>query len=282
VATIGKIRPLGIAGGKEARTPSNVEATAPGRLPFDRVVEVEGAIAGTRDTPLLLKMSSGPQPGGRLSLQGVGTGETSLPLKASPDGSAQHVTTAAFDVSFDQAAFLDQPSPKLSNAVIEGGGVPPAGPAPSEIKLEAHAAESTFAGAGNLAANAEVVRAEKVIAQNLAANTAGNRAGAQALLRATQVKITELRDARLNDPATEDLVEFLEWLAQGLTRLVDNLDRAIAQPAEPLFLGTAGDIAHELKLGLVEAVKKNAVGFGRSAPPSAQDVSLFAEWGKTD
>jgi hypothetical protein len=133
-----------------------------------------------------------------------------------------------------------------------------------------------------LAANAEVVRAEKVIAQNLAANTAGNRAGAQAPLRATQVKITELRDARLNDPATEDLVEFLEWLAQGLTRLVDNLDRAIAQPAEPLFLGTAGDIAHELKLGLVEAVKKNAVGFGRSAPPSAQDVSLFAEWGKTD
>ena len=78
MATIGKIRPLGIAGGKEARTPSNAEATAPGRLPFDRVVEVEGAIAGTRDTPLPLKMSSGPQPGGRLFLQGFGTGETPL------------------------------------------------------------------------------------------------------------------------------------------------------------------------------------------------------------
>jgi hypothetical protein len=113
-----------------------------------------------------------------------------------------------------------------------------------------------------LAANAEVVRAEKVIAQNLAANTAGNRAAAQALLRATQVTITELREARLNDPATADLVEFLEWLAQGLTRLVDNLDRAIAQPAEPLLLGTAGDIAYELKLGLVEAVKKTRAGLG--------------------
>jgi hypothetical protein len=38
---------------------------------------VEGAIAGTRDTLLPLKLSSGPQPGGRLFLQGV-TGETPL------------------------------------------------------------------------------------------------------------------------------------------------------------------------------------------------------------
>jgi hypothetical protein len=37
---------------------------------------VEGAIAGTRDTLLPLKLSSGPQPGGRLFLQGFGTGET--------------------------------------------------------------------------------------------------------------------------------------------------------------------------------------------------------------
>jgi hypothetical protein len=39
---------------------------------------VEGAIAGTRDTLLPLKLSSGPQPGGRLFLQGFGTGETPL------------------------------------------------------------------------------------------------------------------------------------------------------------------------------------------------------------
>ena len=50
----------------------------PGRLPFDQVVEVEGAIAGTRDTLLPLKLSSGPQPGGRLFLRGFGTGETPL------------------------------------------------------------------------------------------------------------------------------------------------------------------------------------------------------------
>jgi hypothetical protein len=50
----------------------------PGRLPFDQVVEAEGAIAGTRDTLLPLKLSSGPQPGGRLFLQGFGTGETLL------------------------------------------------------------------------------------------------------------------------------------------------------------------------------------------------------------
>ena len=50
----------------------------PGRLPFDQVVEAEGAIAGTRDTLLPLKLSSGPQPGGRLFLQGFGTGETPL------------------------------------------------------------------------------------------------------------------------------------------------------------------------------------------------------------
>ena len=39
---------------------------------------MEGAIAGTRDTLLPLKLSSGPQPGGRLFLQGFGTGETLL------------------------------------------------------------------------------------------------------------------------------------------------------------------------------------------------------------
>ena len=57
----------------------------PGRLPFDQVVEAEGAIAGTRDTLLPLKLSSGPQPGGRLFLQGFGTGETPLVLGTAGD-----------------------------------------------------------------------------------------------------------------------------------------------------------------------------------------------------
>jgi hypothetical protein len=114
--------------------------------------------------------------------------------------------------------------------------------------------------AADLTGNADVVAARRsVIERNLAANTADNRAAAPALLQATQVKIAELHDARLNDPETADLIKFLEWLAQGLTRLLDNLDRAIAQPTEPVFLGTAADIAHQLKLGLLEAVKKNRV-----------------------
>ena len=55
------------------------------------------------------------------------------------------------------------------------------------------------------------------------------------------------------------MIKFLEWLAQGLTQLVDNLDRAIAQPTEPMFLGTAADIARQLKLGLFEAIEQRRV-----------------------
>ena len=176
---------------KKPETPSNAKATAPGRLPFDQVVEVEGAIAGTRDTPLPLKMSAGPQPGGRLSLQGVGTGETPLPLKASPDGSTQHVTTAAFDVSFDQAAFLDQPS-------ITGGVC-------GEILRDYFFRPNHFGVGGQVTGSCE---------------------------------------------------------------------RALG--------GMCFELANELKLGLLEAVKKIAVGFGRSAPRRRRMFSLFAEWGKTD
>jgi hypothetical protein len=201
-----------------------------GRLSFDQVVEVESTISGTRDTP--------------------------LPLKSATDGNAQHVSTAAFDAStFDAAAFqiASQP-PKLSNAVLsttEGIIVPP-----SVAPLSGAAA---FAGGGNLVANADVLPAKKLVTQNLAANTADNLAAAQVLLHATQAKIAELRDARLNDSETTDLIKFLEWLAQGLTQLVDNLDRAIAQPTEPMFLGTAADIARQLKLGLFEAIEQRRV-----------------------
>ena len=114
-----------------------------GRLSFDQVVEVEGTISGTRDTP--------------------------LPLKSATDGNAQHVSTAAFDAStFDATAFqiASQP-PKLSNAVLsttEGIIVPP-----SVAPLSGAAA---FAGGGNLVANADVLPAKKLVTQNLAANTA--------------------------------------------------------------------------------------------------------------
>lgn len=137
-----------------------------------------------------------------------------------------------------------------------------AGPAPGEIKLEGRIT-GAFEGAGSLAANADVASAQRrvttTITANLAANLPDNRAIAHGLLQVTQAKIAELREARLNDPETASLIKLLEWLAKGLTQLVENLDRAIAQPSEPMFLGTAGEIARNLKLGLLEAVEKHRI-----------------------
>jgi hypothetical protein len=145
-----------------------------------------------------------------------------------------------------------------------------AGTAPREIRLEletgkygleGHSVNAELAGAGGMSVNADVVspqtRIRTTIATNLAANLADNRVVAQGLLQRTQVKITELRDARLNDRETADLIEFLEWLAQGLAELGENIDRAIANPSEPMFLGAAGEIVQNLKRGLFEAVEKN-------------------------
>ena len=103
----------------------------------------------------------------------------------------------------------------------------------------------------------EINSAIATIRANLAANLTENRAVAEGLFVATRIKIAELRDARLNDDETADVIEFLEWLAQGLTTLRENLDRAIANPSEPMFLGTAGEIVQILRRGLLEAAEKN-------------------------
>jgi hypothetical protein len=98
------------------------------------------------------------------------------------------------------------------------------------------------------------------IEQNLRANLAESRDVAQVLLDATRTTIAELRDARRNDEAAAELIDFLEWLANGLADLVENLDRAIAEPAsEPMFLGTAGIIADSLHRGLLEFVEQKRV-----------------------
>src|SRR5262249_58284737 len=114
-----------------------------------------------------------------------------------------------------------------------------------EINAEGHSV-SINTGTGSLAASADVASAKRrvttTIAANLAANLPDNRTVAKGLLQATQIKITELRDARRNDRETTDLIEFLEWLAQGLTELGENIDRAIANPSEPMFLGAAGGV----------------------------------------
>jgi hypothetical protein len=65
-----------------------------------------------------------------------------------------------------------------------------------------------------------------------------------------------LRDRRSNDPDAGELIDFLEWLATDLSRLVESLDRAIAQP-EPMFLGHAAEIAEQLQLGLMEALERH-------------------------
>jgi hypothetical protein len=73
-----KFIPLASPSGHEARTPSNAKAAAAWASSLRSGRRGGRRIAGTRDTLLPLKLSSGPQPGGRLSLQGFGTGETPL------------------------------------------------------------------------------------------------------------------------------------------------------------------------------------------------------------
>jgi hypothetical protein len=119
-------------------------------------------------------------------------------------------------------------------------------------------ADSTEIGAFETDAKLEV--GVQSIRRSLALNTTDNRDAVQALLEATHAQIAKIHDERSNDPDVRDLVDFLEELAKGLSELVTNLDRAIADPnAAPMFLGTAGKIARSLQLGLIEAVDKNRV-----------------------
>ena len=105
---------------------------------------------------------------------------------------------------------------------------------------------------------ADLVVGAETFGRGLAANTLENRRAAQALLEATRIAAVKLRDQRSNDPDTGELIDFLDWLATGLSELVKNLDLAIAEPAsEPMFLGLAGKIAHQLQLGLIEASEKH-------------------------
>jgi hypothetical protein len=98
------------------------------------------------------------------------------------------------------------------------------------------------------------------IEQNLLANLADSRDVVQVLLDATRTTIAKLREARRNDEAAAELIDFLEWLANGLADLLENLDRAIAEPvSERMFVGTAGIIADSLHRGLLEFVEQKRV-----------------------
>jgi len=148
---------------------------------------------------------------------------------------------------------------------------PSARTAPTPVSLEigpdGTTAEARLEGAGRSTADADIRRARsepqliiRTITDNLRANPIGNRDIAHSLFDATQAQLSELKEAGSNDPETRDLIDFLAWLAEGLERLTQNLSLAISQPdQEPMFNGLAGQIAYQLKTGLLEAVEKKRV-----------------------
>jgi hypothetical protein len=106
-------------------------------------------------------------------------------------------------ISRDTPLVLEQ-----TTATVPVSPTPVAGTAPSEIK-------ATLVAAGHLVADAQTY------GRGFAADTIANRRAVQALLEGTQAKIAELREERLNDPGTGELIDFLDWLAKGLSALVD-------------------------------------------------------------
>jgi len=91
------------------------------------------------------------------------------------------------------------------------------------------------------------------------------RDAARALSRAFSEQVEELKRFKPNDPDRlvehEGLVAFFERMASGLAELANALDKAINGATdgklEPVFLGTAGKIAEQLHLGLMEWLEAN-------------------------
>ena len=153
-----------------------------------------------------------------------------------------------------------------------------AGTAPREMKLETgkmslegHSVSAALAGAGGVTVNADALhgdrRAITTITQNLATNTFEIRDAVRALVQATQAQIKQLEEKRLNDPETAELIEFLKDRWQLNYQIVENIERAIAQPgSEPDVFRMAGTIAYDLKnLAYWRQLKKIASKFGRAA-----------------
>jgi hypothetical protein len=138
---------------------------------------------------------------------------------------------------------------------------------PKTIQIEARgrsavAGRAVLTSAAGPVATPEASRLvlSTTILRNLGANTTQNNlATAEIMLQATRQQI-DLRKGS-NDPDVRDLIDFLEWLANGLSDLVDTLRCAVARSDadEPTFLGEAAKIAEDLYVGLPEAVKKHRV-----------------------
>jgi hypothetical protein len=92
------------------------------------------------------------------------------------------------------------------------------------------------------------------------------RAAARGFAKAFKEQADELRRSKPNEPDRlaqwDDLIAFFEKMAAGLGDLADALDQAFktpvaAAPSEPIFLGKAAEIAHQLQLGAIDWLEKN-------------------------
>jgi hypothetical protein len=107
--------------------------------------------------------------------------------------------------------------------------------------------------------------AAAVFQNRLSERPADIRDAARSLAKAITGQIEDLNASKPNDgeglAKHNDLVSFLEQIAAGLTELGEALDRVVNASAkdslEPVFLGKAGEIAHQLNVGLMEFLERN-------------------------
>jgi Kinase/pyrophosphorylase len=103
------------------------------------------------------------------------------------------------------------------------------------------------------------------IERRLSEQPVGIRDAARTLSQEFTVQIDELRRFKPNDPGRlaehHDLVDFFKKMAAGLANLADALDGALRNATdgkpEPALLGTAGKIAEQLHVGLMEWLEAN-------------------------
>jgi hypothetical protein len=108
--------------------------------------------------------------------------------------------------------------------------------------------------------SAKPAGARSRIEGRLSEQTVDIRDAARALSRAFSEQIEELKRSKPNDPERlvehDGLVAFFERMAAGLGDLADALDRAISGASdgklESIFVRTAGKIAEQLHVGLME------------------------------
>ena len=108
-------------------------------------------------------------------------------------------------------------------------------------------------------------RTANEIRRRLSQHPADIRDTARTLAREVNEQIQELKRSTPNEAdrlaAHNDFMAFLEKMAVGLNKLADAVDQAIADGSdgklEPVFLGTAGKIARQLHVGLMECLEAN-------------------------